>query len=207
MRKVDIFKGKEISNEIITRPKEITRIRCVEPVYNSNSWSLESVYNLAELHGINVEDEILVLGKDWFLCYRISENTVEFLEWIAQNEPETKFIQSIEMMKSLQKIFLQHKDKKFTTAMRHNGSYPFYLKMLQRGYFKELSHTIDIDICNGFAPERLKYLEEEYSSLENFLNSEEAKNNPEYLTYILHCLDFNVTDTFVKRCMKLAKKL
>lgn len=207
MRRIDVFKGIEISNEIITKIKEITRIRCTKPVYNSNSWSLESVYYLAELHGISVEDEILILGEDWFLCYRISENIVEFLEWIAENKPGTKFIQSIEMMKSLQHIFLQHKEKIFTTAMRHNGSYPFYLKMLQRGYFKEISHTIDIDICNGFAPERLKYLEEEYSSLDNFLNSEEANNNPEYLTYILHCLEFNVTDAYVERCMKLSKKL
>lgn len=79
--------------------------------------------------------------------------------------------------------------------------------MLQRGYFNELSHTIDIDNCNGFAPERLKYLDEEYSSLDEFLNSEEAKQNPKYLTYILHCLDFSVTDTFMERCMKLTKKL
>lgn len=207
MRRVNIFKGKEISDYIIARLKKITRTRYDASVYNSNFWNLESVEILAELHGINVEEEILILGEDWFLCYRVSGSIVEFLEWVALNEPGTKFIQSIEMMKSLQQIFIQHNDKKFTAAMRHNGSYPFYLKMIQRGYFEELAHTIDIDICNGFAPERLKYLEEEYSSLEEFLNSKEANNNPEYLTYILHCLDFNVTDTFVERCMRLNQKL
>lgn len=207
MRRVNIFKGKEINNDVIARLKEITRIRYPEPVYNSCFWSLESVDNLAELHGVNVEEEVLILGEDWFLCYGVFGNIVEFLEWVALNEPGTKFIQSIEMMKSLQQIFIQYSDKKFTTAMRHNGSYPFYQKMLQRGYFKEHSHTIDIDLCNGFAPEQLKYLDEEYLSLGEFLNSEEAKRNPEYMTYILHYLDFSVTNTFIEHCNKLTKKL
>lgn len=125
MRKVNIFRGKEINDDIILRIKEIARIRYAEPVYNSSFWSLESIDNLAELHSINIEEEILILGEDWFLCYRVFENTVEFLEWVALNEPGAKFIQSIEMMKSLQQVFIQHNSKKFTTAMRHNGSYPF----------------------------------------------------------------------------------
>lgn len=207
MRKVNIFIGKEITDEKITKIRDITKTRYSHPVYDSTYWSIENVEQLAYLHDINVENEILVLGEDWFLCYTVSENTVEFLEWVSLNEPGTKFAQSIEMMHVLRRIFMQHSDKIFSTSMRHNGSYPFYLKMLQRKYFKERSHTVGIDFCNGFAPERLKYLEGDYKSLENFLTSEEAQNHPDYLTYILHCLTFNVTETFVEQCKKLVRKL
>ncbi len=207
MREVKIFTGKEITDEKIAKIREITKKRYPQPVYDSTYWGIENVEQLAYLHDINVEDEILILGKDWFLCYIVSGNTVEFLEWVSLKESETKFIQSIEMMNALRGIFMQHSDKIFSASMRHNGSYPFYLKMLQRKYFKENSHTVDIDFCNGFAPERLKYLEEDYISLGNFLISEEFQNHPEYLTYILHCLTFNVIDMFVEQCKKLAKKL
>lgn len=206
MRKIEILKGKEIDEKKIAKVKRIASLRYDASVYDSSYWSLENVNNLAELHSVKIDDEILVLGEDWFLCYTVTDNTVEFLEWVALNNVEDKFIQTIEMMRVLKKIFLHYADKNFTTSMRHNGSYPFYINMLKRGYFNELSHSYDIDICNGFAPERLKYLEDEYLGLSNFLNSKEAINHPEYLTFILHNIEFTVTDTFIEQCKKLIKK-
>lgn len=205
MRTIKILKGKEINEEAIAKIREITKLRYAEPVYNSSYWGIEDLNTLAELHGVEPNNEILVLGEDWFLCYSYTENIVEFLEWVALNDIDNKFAQTLEMMRVLKNILIQNKEKKFTTSMRHNGSYPFYINMFKRGLFQELSHSYDIDICHGFAQERLKYLEDEYTCLSNFFNSEEAANHPEYLTFILHNIDFIVTDIFIERYAKTKK--
>ena len=97
--------------------------------------------------------------------------------------------------------------KSFKSDMRHDSSYQFYSRMLQIGYFEEKSHMIDINNCAGFSHERLKYIEDDYSSLEIFLNSTESMKSPEYLKYILHNLEFYVTDKWLDKCAKLEKKL
>lgn len=206
MRKIGIYKGKEIDKEMITKIREIARLRYVAPVYNSSYWSIENIDDLAELHGISACNEILVLGEDWFLCYTVTKSTVEFLEWVALNNYDKRFDQALEMMRSMRSILIQNSDKRFKASMRHESSYPFYKNMLKRGYLKELSHSYDIDLCYGFAPERLKYLEENYSHFDNFLKSEEARKHPEYLTFIIHDIEFTVTASFKEYYKRLTKK-
>lgn len=109
------------------------------------------------------------------------------------------------MIKIFKNIFLENRKKKFVTSMRHNGSYPFYVNMLKRGYFQEISHSYSIDVCNGFAPDCLKYLEDDYQDIYTYLNSTEAENHPEYSTFILHDMVFTISDTFVKRYSKNKK--
>lgn len=52
------------------------------------------------------------------------------------------------MMNVLKRILYEYRNKRFTASMRHDTSYQFYSKMLQKGYLKEFSHTLDIDYCN-----------------------------------------------------------
>lgn len=202
MRNISILKGKEINKEAITKLKEIARLRYAPEVYNSSYWGVEDLDYLANLHCVNPNDEILILGEDWFLCYSVTEETVEFLEWVALSNVDNKITQTLEMLKTLKSIFLKNSQKKFITSMRHDSSFPFYLNMLKRGYFEEISHSYSIDICHGFAPDRLKFLEDEYADIDTYLNSEEAKEHPEYSTFILHDTIFTITNTFVKRYTK-----
>ncbi len=202
MRKVEILKGKEITKEKVARIRKIAKKRYDTPIYESTFWDVTTLESLSEVHGINPDDEILILGSDWFLCYWFSKDTVEFLEWVALNIPSTKVKQTIEMMKELKNILLEHSDKKFIASMRHNGSYPFYLSMLKKGYFNEEYHSIDFDICGGDAPEELEDIDRNYLTLEDFLKSEEASAHPELLTYIMHDLVFNVSDSFVEHYKK-----
>lgn len=207
MRSVKVYKGKEIDNEKIAKIKEIAKARYTKEIYETTFWSIENIENLAYyLHNISVDDEILVLGEDWFLCFTISDNIVEFLEWVAIDTKSNKLAQSIEMMNVLKRILFDCRNKEFHADMRHDTSYQFYFKMLQRGYFKETFCTVDIDYCNGYVPEQIRNIYYNYPGIETFLNSDEARNNPENLKYILHCLTFYVTNKFVEKCSKLTRK-
>lgn len=207
VRIVEVFKGKEIDEEKIAKLKVIAASRYAKQIYDSSYWSVENVDTLAYMYDMDVNDITLILGEDWFLCYVILGNVVTFLEWVAVDNKNCKFVQSIEMMTALKKILIQNKEKIFKASMRHDSSYQFYSKMMQRGYFEEECHTFDIDNCAGFAPERLKYIEDDYSSLEAFVNSFEASSHPDYLKYILHDVEFMVTDKLLTKCSKLEKKL
>ena len=67
-RVIEVFKGREISNEKIAKLRKITATRYAGPIYDSSYWSLENVDFLAFIHDVNVDDEIIILGEDWFLC-------------------------------------------------------------------------------------------------------------------------------------------
>lgn len=64
MRKISILKGKDINEESIIKIREIARLRYAHEVYNSSYWGVENLEYLAEMHGVNANDEILVLGED-----------------------------------------------------------------------------------------------------------------------------------------------
>lgn len=214
MRKIEIYNGKEIDKEKINKIKQIAADSYAIPIYESSYHNINNIDQLAILHDVYVEDEILILGEDWFLCYYVSENEVAFLEWVAISNVSSKFVQSIEMMNVFNSILFKHKNKRFIAEMRHDTSYQIYSKMLQRGYFEEENHTLDIYNCDGLEPIAIKILEYSCKNLEyddshikEFLKSTETLKHPEYLNYILHCISFQVTDAFSKRYAKLNRKL
>lgn len=201
-REVNVYKGKEIDNDKIALIKKIAATRYAAPIYDSRYWSLEDVRNLAFIHDIDVQDEILVLGNDWFLCYCIKDNIVEFLEWIAIDDDSNKLKQTGEMLHFLKNLLLENEDKRFFADMRHDTSYQFYLLMKEKGYINEVFHDVSIDYCGGFAPEELKYLD----NIESYLESPASEMQSEYLKYICHYSEFLVTEkftTFYKRLRKL----
>ena len=206
MRSVNVYKGEEIDWKKISKIKEIASKRLAKDIYYTGFSDIEDIDYLAYLHDIDVEDEILVLGNDWFLCYTITDNTVTFIEWVAEYNKDSKFAQSIEMMNTLKKIIMDNKDKEFIADMRHDSSYQFYLKMLEKNYFKEDTHSLDIDICNGFAPIAVINMKDNNSLIKKFLKSRKVRKHPEYLKYIIHCLTFSVTDKFIEQNKRIIKK-
>lgn len=201
-RNIGIYKGNEIDEEKLSKLKRIAASRYEKSIYDYYYSCIENVDELAYFHNISVNDEILILGEDWFLCYKISDSIVTFLEWVAIDNKESRMKQVIEMMNAFKNILIQNKDKQFVSYMRHDSSYKFYYAMIQRKYFKECMHLTEIAYCHETIPKEVKYLEDNYLCLEDFLNSNEALEHPEYLKYILHYLAFFVTDKFIDKYAK-----
>ena len=196
---VAIFKGKEIDKSKIEILKMIAYRRYTQEIYNGYFSGIEDVYDLAFLHDVNFDMENIAIGTDWFLCYTESEYFVQISEWVSIDN-ENKIQQVVEMMSTLKKIFLQNKEKLFTADMRHDTSYTMYLKMLQRGYFKEFSHEYIIDCA---APSQVQDLKikfiDKFNNIEEFLANEFSNDYSEYFKYILHHLSFMISNKFIKK--------
>lgn len=196
-RTIKVYIGYEISEDVIARLKHIAKSRYDKRIYDDYYSTIENIQELSFNHDLSPEREIIILGEDWFINYTISDSIVTFLEWVAIDNQDTKLKQTYEMMQSLKAILINNQDKQFTSDMRHDTSYQFYLKLKQRGFIKEDLHGIEYDICS--APEGVKYIDINYNTIEEFFESEEAKQHPEYYKFILHHLAFTVTDKFVKK--------
>lgn len=203
MRKIEIFQGKEITEAKINKIKQILFSRMSSYKFYKSSWqSIETVEEMAADDEIKLEDEYLILGKDWFLCYTFDNNYFYFLEWGAIDNKSEKFIQSIEMLNNLKKLILEHRNKQFIADMRHNTSFQFYSKMKDNGYFKEIAHTIYSEPCNFVTKMKLKYLEERYGSLEKLLDNDNISKYSKCLSDIWHYIIFETTSVFAKTASK-----
>lgn len=192
-RKVSIYKGKEILKVHIDRIKEIAKNRYPVKIYEDYFANIKDVNQLAYSHSSEVNDEVLILGKDWFLCYEEKEFTFNILEWISLDVKEEKMIQIAEMKKVLKDLLIDNSNKLIIADMRHDSSYVIYKKMLDRGYFEQEKSTYAID---GSAPLKIHQIMYECKEVESFINHIEIKNNPEYLKYLLHHISFFVTKKF-----------
>lgn len=196
---VKIFRGKEIDKNQIKILKDIAYRRYDPKIYNEYFSDLNDVKDLAYLHDVSIDKENLVIGTDWFLCYTESEYHIQISEWVSIDNDE-KIKQIAEMMSVLKKIFIQNKEKLFIADMRHDTSYAIYSKMLQRGYFKEINHKCIIDCASPSQVDDLKTrFMDKFSSIEEFLASDESNKYSKYFKYILHHLSFLINDKFVKK--------
>lgn len=196
---VKVFRGNEIDEDCIAKLKCISCRRYSKEIYQTYFSAIENVNDLANLHNIRFDKEVLVLGTDWFLCYTTSDYDVQFLEWVSVDN-ENRIKQATEIMNVLKNILIKNKGKMFHAIMRHATSYQIYLKILERGYFREIKHDCLIDCA---APDlyydKERMLMDVFNSIEDFLCSEECSNYSEYLKYILHQLNFVVTNKFLKK--------
>lgn len=204
---MEVYSGNEIDKEKIQRIKEIAQHRYAKPFYLSSYYNINNVDELAAFHGIDVEDENLILGEDWFLLYENNKEFVKFLEWVALENNEKNIHQAIQMLNVFKTILIENKEKLFYANMRHDTSYMFYKSMLDKKYFEEFFHMIGVDSCLGYAPKELNDLNIDMFSFDGVLNNEIIKNNPEYLKYIFHFIGFSVTDKFIERDKKLSKRI
>lgn len=196
---VEVYIGNNIDRDKIEKLKDIAITTYPQEIYNGYFKNIRTVGHLAYLHGVPTDEEHLVIGTDWFLCYSINDYCVEILEWVSINN-KNKMKQVSEMMSVLKQLFFKNNEKEFIADMRHDTSYQMYLKFFDKGYFKEFTHkcVIDCDAPIQVDNIKAKYLEK-YKNIEEFLSSDDSKNYTEYFKYVLHCLTFMVTDKFVKK--------
>lgn len=192
MRKINFYKGEEITEDKIQNLFKIiwkSKLSLPDKISNIN---IKNIGQIAYFDEIDVNDEYLVLGEDWYLRYTFSNNIFEFLELIAVEEPTNKLIRTLEIMNVLKKLLNQHKDKTFKADMLHSTSFPFYSALKDKGYFEELTHIVDFCWCNKLMRKKLLKLEQDYGSLELFITSDDTIKYPKELEYIIHNLTFKV---------------
>lgn len=198
MRKIEIIKGKEITSDKKKRLKEIT----FEALQNS---ILKKKFKCWH----NITNEVLVLGEDWYLIYD-EDDKISILYWVAIDNPETKLCQSVEMITVLKELLLKYQDKTFYGNLRHITSYMIYSKMLKEGYLNETYHTVDVLHAPLSIDLRLEFLfsaeSDSKAAFEEYLNSDEGQDNLDYLNYVYHKLNFQVTTTFVEKYDTKEKK-
>lgn len=59
---------------------------------------------LCKVHETTPKKEHIILGEDWYIIYtELSEDEIEIKDWVAINNVENKFMQTIEMFNTLNK--------------------------------------------------------------------------------------------------------
>ena len=210
MRKVEIYIGKEIDKEKIKRMKSIayTVFKNFRLKKVFKTW--DDINSLEPPYFVDINNEVLVLGEDWFLLYNIEDYAIKISSWLAIDNPLTKVPQSIEMMTVLKELLLKYQDRRFDGKLRHLTSYPIYKKMFDKGYFYETCHTVET-LC---APKRIErkydFLDDSAPNnnelFEHFLTTDDGKVHPKDLEYIAHFIIFKVNPEFVQKYDTKEKK-
>ena len=210
MRDIEIYKGNEIDIDKLRKMRKIA-----VKGYNNFRWrksnkvvnTFEKIYSKISN---KPETEFLVLGNDWYLLFDVNDYTVNILGWVAIDNPETKLSQSIEMLTVIKELLLTNKDKRFVCALRHTTSYQIYTKMLMQEYFNETQHGIYTYFCPIGTEIRLKYLNDPSADsktlFDKYLNSGAVEKHPKDLEYVLHKIEFRVTDKFIEKYDAKEKK-
>lgn len=198
-RCVKVFKACEVTKKQLKKIKKIAASRYNNEIYHTYfRWMDTDTFKAGVRENVDV-----ALGEDWFLFYLVHDYRVEFCEWVASDNKKDKMRQVLEMLSTFRKILIENKDKNFSGGCRHDTSYPFYQKLLEKGYIKQRSNIIDIDYCT--APLLVQHIADSPRVLRDFLAVKEVRENPDYLKYFLHFVDFTVTDKFVSKYSKHQK--
>ena len=199
------YAGYQITDKIIRKINLIELKRIKEGITYIKSETIETLRDLCRLHGTFPTEENVIIGQDWYIIYsRLYEDSseIEINEWVAINQVENKFMQTIEMICAMKKILLECDDITIFATMRHSTSYKFYRSLLTRGYFEEILNRAVID---DELPEYLEPIKEElknkYETSENFLKNLDSENltDTRFEDIIHHLVMFKTTDKFIKR--------
>lgn len=203
-RIVDYYNNSNISNEVLDRMKNIALLRCDK---NDDSdiicnivQSLDSVcYGIYDTELVNI-----VLGEDWFLVYVSDCDEVIFEAWVARNDIDNKFLQSVEMFREFKKILLDNSDKIFFASMKKTTSYSFYEKLLKMDYVEEFDEMVTFAFYTP--PEIIEDISMKCGSIDCYLNSGctdvDCDFNENAMGYLFCDIEFGVTEKFVKKYKK-----
>lgn len=201
-REVKYYKGTEITEEIIKKMRKISIQVYDQKTYNSLYEGMDNIRAICYQHGTLPSNEFVILGQDFFITYAITEDVIEIFEWVALNKVENRFIQTIEMFNELKKILLSNKERKISTYLKHQTSYPFYELFQEKGYFKEIYDypQIEYDILSS-TRNIVKEIVAKYGSLYNYLKSKSNEYSP-LEEHIYHEIMFEINDKFIKKYSK-----
>lgn len=192
---ITTYKGTEITKEILDKVLSIAKSKYDERIYDEYYGNVINVSDLAYVHGIDVSDEAIILGEDWYFEYADLDDTVAILEWVSTKSERSNLIKGLEMKKHLLKFFMDNSDKMFEAEMRHDSSYKFYQLMVEKGIFEEFFQETMLDVSTP--TNFIKVINENYSGdINSFLNSEDAIKYKDYYKFIMHSLIFTCTNNF-----------
>lgn len=202
-----VYHGTEVTEDIIQKIKYICKIRYDNLTYQEYFSEIQNIDDLCELHDTVPSEETIVMGEDWFITYADKGYQIEVLEWVALNDVEEKTIQIREMLKILKDILYQARKTCVSAFLRHDTSYKFYKLGIKKGFIKPGIDSIFIDCYHPTEmDEIINELLEKYQTLDNFFNSEQKDNYPQYEQYVLHNVAFTITEDFVKKYEKSQKR-
>ncbi len=193
MRTIRYFNGEEITDDVILKMNSITeRSRRPQDVIYFDE-CLEGVENLTACRGTFPEQENIVLGEDWFIGYVDWYDSIEFTMWYGVDKADNKVVQTAEMLSALRSVLSSYPDRKFTGYLKHFTSYPIYKKYEEHGYIKTREHTEFID-CGAPVDMDMRFKKEQKCKNADF--------SLEVGDWVLHGVEFEVTDKFQKRYCK-----
>lgn len=179
--------GDEIGYFEIMLIKTIAVNRYDKAIFDYYYKEISSLQDLAAKLGIEANNINLVLGDDWFIMYEDIDGIVTFIEWIALEIKGRKLSQAVEMSNALNIILEQNKDKEFIASMRHDTSYQFYQKLLQKKYIIELFHSLSIDWAE---PNNLSL--DDCEEIVKYFPNNENLYDAEFLKFVFHNINFKV---------------
>lgn len=172
-RDIRHYNGVEITCDVIDEVRRI--IRCREDGELIDCEWITSLDDICDLHNSYPVNEHVILGDDWAIAYSIT-NVVEIGLWVASDVSNNKFMQTMEMLRTMKNILLQSYGYDICSCMRHSTSYRFYDSFVKRGYLVEKYDDVKVD---------------GHGKIKN--------TSPDLL---FHDTVFSVTDKFVKRYKK-----
>lgn len=190
------YQGNEITDEVISKIRCLAKNRYSAQVY-TNNFSYDTPSSYADKHGTNLEDESVILGPDWAICYHMVRRVLIISDWISEDNKSRVINQSLEMYISLRNVLVSTEAKRINAYLRHDTSYPFYKLLLEKDYIDTYEDIPTIDMCSDEQSILINNIIEENPTFEETL--ERGKIPKEYEQFIFHEVTFEPTEKFQKK--------
>ena len=197
MRQIKYYKGKEITKDVIKTFREYTKARFGSEVFEEYFSYITDVKEYAGVHGVNIEDENIIVGEDWIFSYHMSGKELILSDWVAKEESSDKFAQSLEMYKTIRNVLLTTSAEFFSASLRHSTSYPFYQAFKERGMIEEFVDALSVNLCTDEMYEQIERKVLEYdATLDELLES--GKITEQEKDYLYHDVTFELGPAYKK---------
>ncbi len=134
-REVRLIKGSDMIEKDFLRIKVINYFFYGEPsIFPTVAAEIPNVENPDNLY--------IILGKDWYIAYEEDETSVKIKMWVKREKTSDSYSQSLEMLEAFKNLFINNSEKLFYASLIYDTSYPFYLRLKERGYIEEVTHTL-----------------------------------------------------------------
>lgn len=197
MRQIKHYKGKEITKDVIKTFREYTKARFGSEVFEEYFSYITDVKEYAGVHGVNIEDENIIVGEDWIFSYHMSGKELILSDWVAKEDSSDKFAQSLEMYKTIRNVLLTTSAEFFSASLRHSTSYPFYQAFKERGMIEEFVDALSVNLCTDEMYEQIERKVLEYdATLDELLES--GKITEQEKDYLYHDVTFELGPAYKK---------